>query len=128
VSDYDVVWSGGYLCAADDGPSYSTAALAAAEGDDDDRPAVMILTGRGGRPVGRRFRDAVCELMPAPLHGQPGARRTLAELAATMEFTGPHDLALIARALLTLVQEGRLARELVKRGPGRRRWVYWRVP
>lgn len=116
--DYDTIWSGergSYLCAG--GPSLSPRLAMETVAEPSDRSR----TGPGYRPVGGRFRDRVYEhvcLSPIPM--------TVATICVNFDSTGPLDMVLISRALATLVREGRLARELVKLGPGRRRWVYWR--
>jgi hypothetical protein len=118
---FDTIWNGArghYLCS--DGPSLSHAQRMVMEAEPDDpwRTGRLLYEGRGYRPLGRRFRDDVFSVVTD--------RLSLAQVCEVMESTGQRDMANIARALNTLVSEGRLARELVKMGRGRPRWVYWR--
>ncbi len=113
--DYESIWNGERgNCLCSEGPSLSCAARMVMEADVEDAPR----TGRGYRPIGGRYRDTVYAVIDD--------RLSVAQICAKMESTGPVDMILISRALRILVNEGMLARELVKIGRGRPRWVYWR--
>lgn len=86
-----------------------------------------IITGRGGRPVGKRFRDRVYEVIPTQERRPQGI--TLRELVERMDLDGDPriNLQIISRATFQLVKEYRIGRESVLVAGGRHRWVYWRL-
>lgn len=110
--EFTTVWAGergSYLCA---GPSLSSEPRLAMEADAEPRE------GRGYRPIGGRFRDTVYAVTSR-------RRMAMADICTKLESTGQLDMVLIARALATLVKEGKLQRERAKVGPVTR-WIYWR--